>query len=481
MNYKFYEWKIIAIFVLVFIVVQGGSYFAITKNTNAVAIEGTRQTLETGSRVLRNLLSLRASQLSLSTKALASDTAFMEAMDSNVQYQIEPMLRQHLVRLGAAAIIVTDEQHKIFATATTEVGLSLEELSDLNPVILSADLSEREIIPLDSAQQTLFQLLSAPLQIGESAGRLSIAFPLGDPLWQAIGATANTDFMFMLKRNDQAWTSHASTFPAVISAALLDEYEMGNTRIEYYQVGDFEFAFSRILVAQADGYELYAIVGKSIEQVMEPFVRLQKAIFGLSLVALFISVFAVFMVTRRFVAPLNTLAHVDNLTGVANRRLLDLSLKTMLGQSIERADSSFALLMADLDAFKRINDQYGHDAGDIVLQTVARRLLNGVRSSDLVARYGGDEFAVLIGGVNEDGVRQVLNSLLESLRRPIRISEHDLDVGVSIGIAMFPRDGRNVEELQRKADYAMYAAKSLEHRYAFFDSRMAAAMGASGR
>jgi diguanylate cyclase (GGDEF)-like protein len=112
-----------------------------------------------------------------------------------------------------------------------------------------------------------------------------------------------------------------------------------------------------------------------------------------------------------------------------------------------------------------------------VLQTVARRLLNGVRSSDLVARYGGDEFAVLIGGVNEDDVRQVLNSLLESLRRPIRISEHDLDVGVSIGIAMFPRDGRNVEELQRKADYAMYAAKSLEHRYAFFDSRMAAAMG----
>jgi len=464
----------------VFIVVQGGSYFAITKNTNSVAIEGTRQALTVGSNVLRDLLSLSASQLSLSTKALASDTGFVAAMASNEQVQIEPVLKQHLLRLGAAAIIITDDQHGIFAAATTERDVSLEELSDLNPAILSADLDEREIIPLDRSQQTLVQLLSAPLQLGQTTGRLSVAFPVGDPLWQVIGATANTDFMFMLKRSERDWSVHGSTFPAVIDAAFLNEYGRGNTNIEYYQQGDLEYAFSSILVAQSDAYELYAVVGKSIAQVIEPFVRLQKAIFGLSLVALFISVFAVFMVTRRFVGPLNTLAHVDNLTGVANRRLFDLSLQTMFGQAMERTDASFALLTADLDSFKGINDQHGHDAGDIVLQAVARRLSSGVRSSDLVARYGGDEFAILLDGVNEDGVRQVLSSLFESLRRPIHVNGHDLDVGVSIGIAIFPRDGRNVAELKRKADQAMYAAKSLEPRYAFFDSSKSEAVDASG-
>jgi len=445
-----------------------------------VAIEGTRQALTVGSNVLRDLLSLSASQLSLSTKALASDTGFVAAMASNEQVQIEPVLKQHLLRLGAAAIIITDDQHGIFAAATTERDVSLEELSDLNPAILSADLDEREIIPLDRSQQTLVQLLSAPLQLGQTTGRLSVAFPVGDPLWQVIGATANTDFMFMLKRSERDWSVHGSTFPAVIDAAFLNEYGRGNTNIEYYQQGDLEYAFSSILVAQSDAYELYAVVGKSIAQVIEPFVRLQKAIFGLSLVALFISVFAVFMVTRRFVGPLNTLAHVDNLTGVANRRLFDLSLQTMFGQAMERTDASFALLTADLDSFKGINDQHGHDAGDIVLQAVARRLSSGVRSSDLVARYGGDEFAILLDGVNEDGVRQVLSSLFESLRRPIHVNGHDLDVGVSIGIAIFPRDGRNVAELKRKADQAMYAAKSLEPRYAFFDSSKSEAVDASG-
>jgi len=445
-----------------------------------VAIEGTRQALTVGSNVLRDLLSLSASQLSLSTKALASDTGFVAAMASNEQVQIEPVLKQHLLRLGAAAINITDDQHGIFAAATTERDVSLEELSDLNPAILSADLDEREIIPLDRSQQTLVQLLSAPLQLGQTTGRLSVAFPVGDPLWQVIGATANTDFMFMLKRSERDWSVHGSTFPAVIDAAFLNEYGRGNTNIEYYQQGDLEYAFSSILVAQSDAYELYAVVGKSIAQVIEPFVRLQKAIFGLSLVALFISVFAVFMVTRRFVGPLNTLAHVDNLTGVANRRLFDLSLQTMFGQAMERTDASFALLTADLDSFKGINDQHGHDAGDIVLQAVARRLSSGVRSSDLVARYGGDEFAILLDGVNEDGVRQVLSSLFESLRRPIHVNGHDLDVGVSIGIAIFPRDGRNVAELKRKADQAMYAAKSLEPRYAFFDSSKSEAVDASG-
>ena len=472
MNYRFNEWKIISIFVLVFILVQGGSYFVIAINTNRIAIENTSQGLETGSQVLRDLLALRASQLSLSTQVLAADPVFVAAMQSGDESQIGPTLKLHLERLGAAVIVITSENQELIALAKKEASLPKTDWTDINPAVLSASLGEREIMPLDKEQQTLFQVISAPLLFRDSVARLSIAYSVGDPLWQNIGNSANTEFMFLFKNSDQAWAEHASSFPAVLSQAILQEYNQGNVGIKYYQLGDYEYSFQEVLLTSTENTELYAMVGKSIELVTEPFSRLQRAIFSSTVVALMLSVLCVVLVTRRFVAPLNTLAHVDNLTGVANRRLLDLSLQTLCSQPIGKAGPSFALLMADLDSFKHINDECGHDAGDIVLQTIARRFLNGVRRSDLVARYGGDEFAVLLCGVNEDTVRQILVTLQESLKRPIRIGERDLAVGVSIGVAMCPQHGNSVAELQRKADCAMYAAKSLDEQYAFFESSM---------
>lgn len=162
-------------------------------------------------------------------------------------------------------------------------------------------------------------------------------------------------------------------------------------------------------------------------------------------------------------------AHHDSLTQLPNRSLF----KDRLIQSVKasiRYDKSFALLYIDLDNFKPINDNIGHDAGDFVLKEVSKRLMKSVRESDTVARIGGDEFSVILMDVtNNKKAGIVAEKIIESVGLRIQFSEHHLQIGVSIGIAMFPKDANDVEQLIKHADQAMYKAKSSgKNRYCFY-------------
>ena len=153
------------------------------------------------------------------------------------------------------------------------------------------------------------------------------------------------------------------------------------------------------------------------------------------------------------------LAYHDPITGLPNRSLLYDRLKLALNRA-ERDGQGVAVLFLDLDRFKSINDTLGHAAGDQLLQQVAGRLENCVRSSDTVARLGGDEFVVLISAVESDhAVGTVVMKILEQLGEPYRISEHEVYTTASIGIALYPRDGRDADDLLKNADMAMYQAK----------------------
>jgi diguanylate cyclase len=156
---------------------------------------------------------------------------------------------------------------------------------------------------------------------------------------------------------------------------------------------------------------------------------------------------------------LRHLATHDTLTGLPNRVLLD----DRLSQAVAHADRdmrAFALLVCDLDRFKLINDSLGHRAGDELLQEVARRLSTVVRTADTVARFGGDEF-VLIGtsiGDAEDAAN-LASRVMDVLQAPVRIAGIDIHTSPSIGIAMYPDDGTNMQVLLAHADAAMYSAK----------------------
>jgi diguanylate cyclase (GGDEF)-like protein len=167
------------------------------------------------------------------------------------------------------------------------------------------------------------------------------------------------------------------------------------------------------------------------------------------------------------------LALRDALTGLPNRRRFDDALKAAVG-SPPGADAVHAVMMLDLNGFKEINDVYGHAAGDEALCVVGRRLATAVRDGDMVARFGGDEFAVLaLHLAGAEAATGIALRMLEALGRPIVIAGVSHDVGAGIGICMMPRQGADAEEVLRRADVALYRAKAEEtSALRFFDEEM---------
>jgi diguanylate cyclase (GGDEF)-like protein len=152
-------------------------------------------------------------------------------------------------------------------------------------------------------------------------------------------------------------------------------------------------------------------------------------------------------------------ALTDDLTGLPNRRLLSDRLSQAL-EMAKRDRSIVALLYLDLDGFKLVNDSLGHTVGDMLLAEVARRLQSRIRKSDTLARLGGDEFTVVLTHLKDgDDAALVAKSLLEALSRSFLIENHDINISASIGIALFPDNGADANELLQQADSAMYSAK----------------------
>jgi len=149
----------------------------------------------------------------------------------------------------------------------------------------------------------------------------------------------------------------------------------------------------------------------------------------------------------------------DPLTGLPNRLLLCDRLAVGLAQA-QRNDTRLAVMMLDLDRFKNVNDTFGHSVGDELLRAAGERLTGLVRKSDTVARMGGDEFVVLLPQIAkiEDATR-VTQKILEAFRKPFVLDAHQIHTTTSVGIAIYPEDGEDVEALLKNADTAMYWVK----------------------
>lgn len=163
---------------------------------------------------------------------------------------------------------------------------------------------------------------------------------------------------------------------------------------------------------------------------------------------------------KRYEQRLARLAHYDQLTGLPNR----MQFLEQLGQQVARAQrrrTRLCVMFLDLDRFKQVNDRLGHDVGDSLLLHVGQLLIAAVREYDLVARLGGDEFAIVVDDpVDERTAFEVADRILQAFKTPVAISGMNLNVGVSIGMALFPSAAASAQGLLRAADAAMYTAKS---------------------
>jgi diguanylate cyclase (GGDEF)-like protein len=149
------------------------------------------------------------------------------------------------------------------------------------------------------------------------------------------------------------------------------------------------------------------------------------------------------------------LAHYDGLTTLPNRFLFNQSLT----HALRREKGEVAIMYMDLDHFKNVNDTLGHPVGDLVLKEAAQRIENALGQYDLAGRLGGDEFAVMVTGARIAQAEQIAERIVSAFQQPIRVDNHDVVIGASIGIAVGPEDGDSAESLLRRADLALYAAK----------------------
>ena len=155
---------------------------------------------------------------------------------------------------------------------------------------------------------------------------------------------------------------------------------------------------------------------------------------------------------------MEAIAWSDPLTGVLNRRGFERHASQRLKESHD--DATGALLFIDLNEFKQINDECGHDAGDQLLTIAAERLRQSLRSCDIIGRHGGDEFVALIPDVGSEAIERLAERLTESLEEPYRVGDATLNCSASIGMALYPKNASTLTGLLREADEAMYRAKA---------------------
>lgn len=211
-------------------------------------------------------------------------------------------------------------------------------------------------------------------------------------------------------------------------------------------------------------------------------VLINKIIIFLNVIGFFIMLYYVYVILRTFellharleneetlTKHLYKLSYTDKLTGLVNRCYL----LSLFEDYLERYDSSnfmLGVLFLDLDGFKPINDNFGHDVGDKVLKEISNRLMKSVRNIDTVARIGGDEFVILIPHIVDDVILKIIASrIIEVINERIYINNHEFTIGVSIGISIYSKDGFQMDELIKKADIAMYRVKKAgKNGYGFY-------------
>jgi diguanylate cyclase (GGDEF)-like protein len=178
---------------------------------------------------------------------------------------------------------------------------------------------------------------------------------------------------------------------------------------------------------------------------------------------------------RRSSDRVQYLAHHDHLTGLANRTLLHERLREAIRRA-QSQDRKAAVFLIDIDYFKQINDTVGHADGDILLATIGQRLLSSVRESDTVARMGGDEFVIVMPEFRSiRDIEGCIEQMIRSASQPIEVGGRKISLTLSVGVSIFPEDGRTAEDLLRNADAAMYTVKdSGRNNFRVFDQGLAA-------
>jgi diguanylate cyclase (GGDEF)-like protein len=237
--------------------------------------------------------------------------------------------------------------------------------------------------------------------------------------------------------------------------------KMQSTDIEDYNL-NHTLRFFPALISSEDkyqGWNFYVVGITYNDQIIEAELNKHQYLFGTNILLMIIFFIAFITVVIYLINKFEYQANHDKLTGLANRKLFVDEFKEIKIKA-NKFNSKVAIIFIDIDKFKDINDNYGHDFGDKVLENIAFRLKNSLKSEDKLARMGGDEFVLALGDISsQDDAVLITQRLINKFKVPFSIEGEEIKIGLSAGISIYPNDGKNLEELIRNADYAMYQAK----------------------
>ncbi len=445
---------------------------------------------------------------------LASDSTTSDGGRACVRVDITESKRAELElrKLGRAmeqnpaSVMITDPQGVIeYVNPKFEeiTGYSAAEVIGKNPRILkSGDASAEEY-------RTLWQTISQGL---EWKGYFRNLRKNGEPYWKAVTISplrgnegeithyiAVGEDITARKQAEDKLRMHATVFETLAEGVMVTDADNrvkavnpAFSRITGYQPKDVLGQDPKMLNSGRHPKEFYRVMWEQIEKtglwsgeiwnrrkngsvfpewLSISVIRDSKT----SKVTEYVAVFSDITQRKRDEEQIRRQANFDALTGIPNRSLFfDRLAQAIIGARRERG--KLALLFLDLDRFKAVNDNYGHVTGDGLLQEVAERMRSCLRDTDTVARFGGDEFVVLVHDLKElDDAALVAEKILEQMSIPFVVADREVVLGASIGITIYPDDTEDPEEMLRNADMAMYRAKEEgRNRFQFFTIGMQA-------
>lgn len=504
--------RIVIFFVLLLCMLQGVAFVLISAANERIAKSQIAQDLTVGERVFRRLLDQNSQQLAQAAAVLAADFAFRDAIATRDAGTIASALGNHGRRINANVAMLADLDKEMIAD--TLHAISADATFPFPELIEAAQQHGKasDIVLIDGHP---YQLVVVPVLAPIPIAWVAMGFVIDDAVAIDLRALSALHVSFLSRSGGGAWTMHASTLPAASRGELAGDLRAVRGAVTLPLGGeDYETLLS-VLHERGDT-EIAAILQRPLKEGLAPFVQLRNTLLWLALASIALSILGSVLIARSIAGPINRLAGVarkirdgdyskkaeagqkneigdladsfnhmlerifereskilrlayeDTLTGLPNRAMFS----DRLDQAIkiaQRNGGPVSVLIMDLDRFKLINEGLGHPVGDLVLQEVGRRLGKLLRDSDTVARFGGDEFAVLLPTSGTERVSIVAERIQRALEEPILMQGQPIDLGISIGIAGFPEHGDDTIVLMRRADIAMYVAKKNNTGYTFYD------------
>jgi diguanylate cyclase (GGDEF)-like protein len=511
--------RIVLAFTLLLLLIQAASLSIINGILSDSTNQDIRRNLLAGQRVFNLLREDNNRQLTQSASIMSSDFAFRKAIATADYGTVVSALTNHGARIKADVMLLVGTDGKLIAD-TLHAGNAGQPFQF--PELITFAEQQRQAAAMVVLDGALYQMVVVPVLGPLPVAWLIVGFSIDDKFARNLQSLTALNVSFLTNDGPgNQWQLLATTLPPATSAAFPHMLpSLPDTRsddIAMLRMVDEDYmTLTSGLETQGDTH-IVAILQQSLQQAQEPLRRLQRMLLVLSGLSLLATLAASYRIARSITKPISELgslasqiqqgdysqsapvnredeigglasafnhmkdglatrearitelAYRDQLTGLPNRTLFHDRLE-QAAKVTSRAGQSFALLLVNLDRFREVNVILGHHIGDLLLQEISRRLAAILtRESDTLARLGGDEFAALLPICDTQCAMIIVRKILDTLDQAILLEGQEVIATGSIGIAIFPEHGDEINTLLRHADIAKYEAKHNNSGFALFD------------